>query len=156
MSIGWDDVQRMKRIEARANDLGLKFDSSPYSWSPGESQSSIYLKPKDDCLPHYSRDATIFSGTLEEIENWIKGVDWARNYDDLLKLSTIKKRAAREDAERQKQLMKTIKTGKLVSGKLGNQFDNDITINIDPSTYGHNDYAACILADLYSNDPIKL
>ena len=124
--MNWDDVQRMKRVEAKVEELGMKFTAESFgmSWAASNGGSeSICLRPKDDCLPHYSRDARIFAGTLEQIEVWLKGVEWARGYDDTLKLSNNEKRTAKEQAERSKHLMKTIKTGKLVTGKLGGEHD---------------------------------
>lgn len=118
MVIGWDEVQRMKRVEAKANELGFMFATGSYSYGQ-DVISYICLKPKDDCLPHYSRNAEIFTGTLEEINNWLRGIEWARSYDDMLKLSNGKKRQEREQVERNKQLLKTIKTGKLAEGTVG-------------------------------------
>ena len=145
MALGWNDVQRMKRVEAQAEALGMKFTSGSvgHSWDDISGGSeTICLRPKDDCLPHYHRDARLFSGTVEQIEDWLKGIAWARDYDEMLKISNDKKRSEKEQVERNKHLMKTIKTGKLVTGKLGGQFDeeyDDEEISVD---YGNNDYAA--------------
>jgi len=122
MALTWNDMQRIKSVEAKANELGFKFADTPYNtsaWISIGSTSDIYVKPKDDCLPHYSRDTYFFSGTIEAIDHWLQGIEWARKYDETLKLTNNKKRTAKEDAERKKHLMKTIKTGKLVTGKLG-------------------------------------
>ena len=98
MALGWDDVQRMKRVEAKAEELGFKFSSANYNYGNSNNISYISLKPKEDCLPHYSRDADIFIGTLEEISSWLTGVEWARGYEELLKLSSNKKRSEKEQA----------------------------------------------------------
>ena len=141
--MNWNDVQRMKRVEAQAERLGMMFtaESSGRSWVDiGSSGETICLRPKDDCLPHYSRDARLFAGTVEQIEDWLKGVEWARRYDETLKLTTDKKRADKEQVERNKHLMKTIKTGKLVTGKLGSQFDEEDDSDDEVSiNYGNND-----------------
>jgi hypothetical protein len=42
-------------------------------------------------------------GTLEQLQVWIRGVQWAREYDMMLKLSDEKKRTIKEDAERARQ-----------------------------------------------------
>ncbi len=142
MASTWDDVQRMKRVEARADELGFKFTSgsSGRSWVDiGGGATEICLRPKDDCLPHYSRDARLFSGTVEQIDDWLRGIAWARDYDEMLKLTNSGKRQAKEQVERNKHLLKTIKTGKLVSGHLSGQFDaDDMEITIDDGV----DYAA--------------
>ena len=119
MALSWDDVQRMKRVEAKADELGFKFSSANYNYGNSNNISYICLKPKDDCLPHYSRDADIFIGTLEEINTWLTGVEWARGYEELLKLGNDKKRSEKEQVERNRQLLRTIKTGRKVEGIVG-------------------------------------
>ena len=119
MAIGWDEVQRMKRVEAKAEELGFKFSSGNYNYGSSNNISYICLKPKEGCLPHYSRDADIFIGTLEEINTWLAGVEWARGYEEMLKLSSDKKRSEKEQAERNRQLLRTIKTGRKVDGVIG-------------------------------------
>lgn len=119
MAIGWNDVQRMKRVEAQANELGFMFATGRLSFDPSNSDSGlIVLKPLGDALPHYSRDAEIKYGTLEQIETWLAGVVWARQYDDLLKISHSKKRESKEQLIRHAQLIETIKLGKNIEGEL--------------------------------------
>ena len=51
MSLGWNDVQRVKRVEAQAEALGMKFTSSSvgHSWVDiGSGPETICLRPKDD------------------------------------------------------------------------------------------------------------
>lgn len=142
MALGWNDVQRMKRVEAQAESLGMKFtnESAGRSWVDiGGGVEVICLRPKDDCLPHYSRDARLFTGTVEQIEDWLQGIAWARDYDEMLKLTNKTKREAKEQVERNKHLMKTIKTGKLVTGRVGSYYDDEedteITIDYDKDAY---------------------
>jgi hypothetical protein len=147
MAIGWDDIQRMKRVEAKADELGFVFEANPYiysgSWIGEAGSGQIYVKPKDECLPHYSRDTYFFNGSLEQIDYWLQGLEWARNYDQLLKLSDPKKRAAKEQLERNKQLMRTIKNGKLATGTMSGKqivdidaIVNDIVIYADDGGSG--------------------
>jgi hypothetical protein len=120
MPLGWVDLERMKRVEAKANELGFKFTSGNSGWVDGDrTNQMIYVKPKDDCLPHYSRDAQLYCGTLESIETWLEGLQFARNYDETLKLGNDKKRSEREQVERNRQLLQMVKTGKKVEGKIG-------------------------------------
>jgi hypothetical protein len=144
MALGWEDVQRVKRVEARAEELGFKFSSSAnYNYGANNIISYICLKPKEDCLPHYSRDADIFIGTLEEINTWLTGVEWARGYEEMLKLGNDKKRKEKEQVERNRQLLRTIKTGREVKGTVGcNSVDEwrlhleeeyDIDVDVDYS-----------------------
>lgn len=76
----------------------------------------VALKPKDDCLPIYARDAELFVGTLNDLESWLQGVKWARDYDSLLRISSQTSRGKKEQQVRNEHLLKTIKDGKLVQG----------------------------------------
>ena len=118
MALDWDDIQRMKRVEARANALGFEFTDGGKSWAIDGTTASIYVQPKDDLLPLYSRTATFFTGSIEHIDSWLDGIEWARHYDELLKVSHDKKRTKQEDLVREQHLMKTLKTGELVTGKI--------------------------------------
>ena len=113
---GWNTIQRIKRVEEEIDKLGFKFAKSKHSdWS--EDHGALSLRPKDpDALPIYSRDAELFVGSIEGLETWLHGVRWAREYDMMLKLSDEKKRSAAEQKERNKNLMRTIKESKLVTG----------------------------------------
>jgi hypothetical protein len=74
------------------------------NWSSDNYEDRAGVKPKDaDSLPIYARDAELFTGSLVQIRTWLIGVQWAREYDMMLKLSDEKKRAAKEDQERARQ-----------------------------------------------------
>ena len=115
---GWDTIQRVKRIEEEIDRLGFKFAKSKHTdWS--EDHGALSLVPKDlDALPIYNREAELFVGTLERLEDWINGVRWARDYDKMMRLSDEKKRIAAEQKERNRQLMRTLKEGKRIEGGL--------------------------------------
>ena len=113
---GWETIRRIKRMEEAVDKLGLKFNKPKHGdWE--QTERSISLVPKDaDSLPIYSRDAELFVGSLERLEDWMAGVRWAREYDMILRLSDEKKRGAAEQKERNRQLMRTIKEGNRVTG----------------------------------------
>jgi len=113
---GWNTIQRIRNIEEQVDKLGFKFSKSKHSaWS--EDHGALSLVPKDhEALPIYSRDAELFVGSLERLEDWMSGVRWAREYDMMLKLSDEKKRTAAEQKEKNRILMRTIKEGKQVEG----------------------------------------
>ena len=125
MALGWTDIQRIKRVEARANALGFEFANGDAGWANTDVFSSIHVKPAGDLLPIYSRNATFFSGSIESIESWLDGIEWARHYDEVLKLTNNKKRASKEQQVRNQHLLATIKQGKLVQGQLGN-YDEEV------------------------------
>jgi hypothetical protein len=114
---GWETIQRLKRIEEQVDKLGFKF-SKPKHGDWEQTERSLSLVPKDaDSLPIYNREAELYIGSLEMLETWLHGVEWARNYDMMLKLSDDTKRAASEQKERNRQLMCTLKEGKRVEGE---------------------------------------
>jgi hypothetical protein len=113
---GWNTIERIRRIEKQIDALGFKFSKSKHSdWS--DDHGALSLVPKDpDALPIYSRDAELFVGSVERLEDWLAGVRWAREYDMMLKLGDDKKRAAAEQKERNRQLMRILKDGRRVDG----------------------------------------
>jgi hypothetical protein len=114
---GWNTIQRLKRIEEQVDKLGFKF-SKPHHGDWERQEQSLSLVPKDhDSLPIYSRDAELFVGSLERLEDWLAGVNWAREYDRLtIDRNLDKKRGVAEQKERNRQLMRTLKEGKRVEG----------------------------------------
>jgi len=109
---GWNTIERIRRIEKQIDALGFKFSKSKHSeWT--DDHGALSLVPKDpDALPIYSRDAELFIGSLERLEDWLAGVRWAREYDSMLRISDDKKRAAAEQKEKNRQLMQTLKDGR--------------------------------------------
>jgi hypothetical protein len=100
---GYNAVLELRRLEQAVEELGFML-SSPRSGSWGNDGDKVSLKPKDaDSVPIYARDAEVFTGTLEQLQSWIRGVAWAREYDSMLKLSDEKKRTVKEDQERARQ-----------------------------------------------------
>ena len=109
---GWNQIQQVRKLEERADKLGLKFTAYKHDDSFG---ANVALIPKDqDTLPIYCRDAELFAGTLEGAAYWMQGVLWAREYDRLaVDRKMDAKRARKEQDERNKQLMKMLKDEKL-------------------------------------------
>lgn len=109
---GWNQIQQVRKVEERADKLGLKFAAYRHDDSFG---ANVALIPKDqDTLPIYSRDAELFAGTLEGAAYWMQGVLWAREYDRMvIDRKMDAKRARKEQDERNKQLIKMLKDEKL-------------------------------------------
>ena len=99
---GYTTFQRWKRIEESARALGFRIGNPSHGWSR-DGQDMVTLFPADNDLPIYSRDADIFTGTFHEVEVWLDGWNRAQVYDQMLGLSTDKKRARAEDRERARQ-----------------------------------------------------
>lgn len=110
---GYHTILRMRRLEEEVAKLGFMFAYPKHRY--GDEQDMVALKPIDsDAVPIYSRDAEIFCGTLEQLEVWLRGVQWARDYDMLLRVSDEKKRARKEQDVRNKQLVQLLKSEKVV------------------------------------------
>jgi hypothetical protein len=107
---GWNTIERIRHIEQQIDALGFKFAKSKHSdWT--EDHGALSIVPKDaDSLPIYNRDAELFVGSVERLEDWLSGVKWARDYDRMMKISDDKKRARKEQDERNRQLARTLKT----------------------------------------------
>jgi len=103
---GWTTIQEIRAIEAELDKLGFAL-TSPYYGSDGDMVSIV---PKDqDSLPVYSRDAKIYTGSLQGLRQWIQGLQWARLYDTMLKVSDDKKRERKEQEERNRQIIRRLK-----------------------------------------------
>ena len=109
---GWNTIQTIRKLEERADLLGMKFTAYKHDDMYGEN---VALVPKDrDALPIYSRDAILFAGSLEHADRFMQGVLWAREYDRMvIDRKMDAKRARKEQDERNKQLMKMLKDEKL-------------------------------------------
>ena len=108
MVAGWQLLKSFRNVEVRANKIGLKFAPSKYS---GMEFDTIALIPLNEHLPIYNREAEIFTGTLQDIDKWLQGITWARNYDDLMKVSNDEKRQTAESKYNQRELLKVIRDG---------------------------------------------
>jgi hypothetical protein len=102
---GYQAVLSLRRLEAEVDKLGFMLCAPKHgNWGGNEYDDRVSVKPKDaDSLPIYTRDAELFTGSLEQLRIWLQGVQWAREYDMMLKLSDEKKRTIKEDAERARQ-----------------------------------------------------
>lgn len=107
---GWNQIQQVRKLESQADKLGMKFAAYKYENTYGERVSLI---PKDaDSLPIYTRDAQLFSGTLEGAEYFMQGVEWARDYDRMvIDRKMDEKRERKEQDERNRILLRTLKDG---------------------------------------------
>lgn len=100
IGVGMNMIERIDSIRAVVDRLGFRMGKAPYAaYGETDNLDNIALYPKDDCLPIYSRDACVFTGNLVELEYWIKGLDWARQYDSYLGAMSDKRRVQYEEKE---------------------------------------------------------
>lgn len=105
---GYNLILKIERLKEKADQLGFMFCYPKYR--NHNDVDMVGIKPKDnDSLPIYSRDTELFYGTIVELEAWFLGVEWARNYDEYLKVSTKAKRERKEQDERNRQLVRLLK-----------------------------------------------
>jgi hypothetical protein len=102
---GFNTIALYQRLEETCQNLGFRLTKSKHNY---HNYDVVALAPDQDCLPVYSRDAELFTGSLEELEVWLRGVRWARDYDQMLKVSNDKKRVKQEQLYREQQLVRLL------------------------------------------------
>lgn len=107
MGIGYSDIKNIRRVESKAHALGFRFTDSA-AWC-GSQSNLISLRPNDDSLPVYHRDADIFSGNLDDVENFLSGIAWAKSYYVMLKLISDKKITDKEEQCRHDIIIRELK-----------------------------------------------
>ena len=107
---GWNTIKKIRALEDRAHKLGMKF--APYRHDDYNADNVALVPCYPDSLPIYIRDAILFAGSLEGADQFMQGIAWARDYDRMVVDKNIDtKRIRKEQDERNKQLMKTLKDG---------------------------------------------
>jgi hypothetical protein len=95
---GYHAVLKIRRLEEQAQALGFMLAHPKHGNS--HNLDMVALRPRDEhCLPIYSRDAEMFVGTLDQLEVWLRGLAWAREYDRMLRMTDDKRRARYEQRE---------------------------------------------------------
>lgn len=106
---GYSTILKIRRLEEDVAKLGMRMGNAKGGYYSSEHNDVLSLFPLDNELPTFSRDAELFTGTLEQLEVWLRGVEFARRYDLLLRVSDDKKRARKEQDLKNKQLLESIK-----------------------------------------------
>lgn len=107
---GYRHILEIDDLKAKCDALGFRMGYSKHGSYRTEYGDIVALFPKDqDALPIFSRDAQLFTGTIEELKVWIMGIEWARNYDRMtIGKTTDTKRARKEQDWRNKKLVDII------------------------------------------------
>lgn len=110
---GYNLVMRVHNLEERCRDLGVEMCHSRVDFNQ-QFGDVVAVKPKDaDSLPLYSRDAELFIGSLDALENWLTGIEWARKYDSMLFGSNHDQRRNRKEQDyRNNRMLQQIRTGR--------------------------------------------
>ena len=105
---GYNLIRKVKYLEEECDKLGFQLSHAQHFHQ--EFGDVVALKPRDDCLPVYSRDAEVFIGTLEALEHWLQGLHFARKYDSLLLGKNYDAQRQRKEQDyRNRQLLNKIK-----------------------------------------------
>lgn len=105
---GYRAVQELHKLEQEVDELGFVMQHPRHSYGK-EFGDMVAIVPKGDALPVYSRDAELYVGTLEGLREWLRGVQWARNYDRLLFGARVERRRAdKEQNYRNEQLLRIL------------------------------------------------
>jgi hypothetical protein len=110
---GYNDIMRIKRLEKEAHQLGFRLGLPKNGHYNREFGDMVAVFPRDDKLPVYSRDAELYIGTLESVDIWMRGIEWARQYDTLIMASDDEVRQRKEQDELNRQLVYRLKDEKL-------------------------------------------
>jgi hypothetical protein len=81
----WNDIQLLDRVVTTLEKLGYKLKPAKYG------QGSIGVYPLEDKNPIYSRDAEVYTGTIEQIACWMRGVEHQDGYLKMLKATNDKR-----------------------------------------------------------------
>ena len=107
---GWSTIKKIRELEDRALILGMKF--APYRHDDYDADNVALVPWGQDSLPIYTRDAILFAGSLEGADQFMQGIVWARHYDRMVVDRNIDaKRVRKEQDERNRQMLKTLKDG---------------------------------------------
>ena len=80
--MNWNDIQLLDKVVTTLNKLGYKINPAKYG------QGSIGVYPLEDKNSLYSRDAEVYTGTIEQIACWMRGVEHQDGYLKMLKATS--------------------------------------------------------------------
>jgi hypothetical protein len=115
---GWATIKKIHQFEERVVKLGfnivspVQYQPAQYSnsfktvWMDDAAGDTIGLTPADDRYPSWTRGGVVFSGSMEQAEFFLQGLEFAHISDTSIGLTTDKKRQTAEDKyiERQRRL----------------------------------------------------
>lgn len=100
VSIGMDVIDRIDNVRSQAKKYGFKLGKSVFqSYIENGYSDNIALQPDENRLPVYAFDAVIFTGTLDQVENFFRGIEWSRSYDAMIGAMSDQRRQQYEDKE---------------------------------------------------------
>ena len=99
---GYNLILKIQALEKQLHDLGMRWGYDKRGQYGDTFGDTIAVFPRDDKLPACSRDAMLFCGSLLDLQHWIRGLQWARDYDTLIRVSDQTKREKAEEKEHER------------------------------------------------------
>jgi hypothetical protein len=93
MTVGLKTYRKLMKVEARARALGMQFTVPKTYYA---DQDCIVLSPVDQELPLYIRDAELFTGDVDQVATFLRGIEWARQYDSSILKGNDNRRLRKE------------------------------------------------------------
>lgn len=106
---GYNTILKIRRIEEECTKMGMRLAYPKHGWGDDPRGETLAVMPTDDALPLYCNDAELFVGTLEQLDVWLRGVEWMHNYYTMLRLVDEKKIKTKEDHVRHDILVRKLK-----------------------------------------------
>ena len=110
---GYSLILEIERFKEKCDQLGFRLGYSKHGYYNQSHGDVISLYPQDaESLPIYSRDAELFVGSINDASTWLRGVEWARNYDRMvIGKANDKRRERKEQDYRNRELVRILTKG---------------------------------------------
>lgn len=110
---GYSTVALVHRLEREVAELGFEMRNPAGTWG-AEYENRVVLCPRSENQTIYADSAEVYRGSLEQLDSWLSGIRYAREYDAMLfgknHNANRSKRVDRIVQDRKnKQLMNTLK-----------------------------------------------
>lgn len=108
---GYGLIIEIERFKEKCDQLGFRLGYSKHGYHKSQHGDVVSLYPKDDhALPIFSRDAELFVGSIDDAEVWLRGIEWARDYDRMVMGKLNDKRRERKEQDYRNQELVRILT----------------------------------------------
>lgn len=111
---GYNNILKVRRFEERVHAMGLRIGYPRYR-NHAPDGDMLNLMPRDHEWPGYNRDAEMFIGTIDSATAWLDGLEFARNYDDMMKVGSRARRERKEQDYRNRELLQVLKTAERIA-----------------------------------------
>lgn len=101
----FNTILAVRKFEKRVTDLGFTIKQSRWGTS-STGIAFIEMIPHEENYPIFSRDAVMYSGTIDQINSFLDGMEFAKKYYIMLKLLSEDKIHRKEQDERNRGLMR--------------------------------------------------